>query len=352
MFYLFNIKKLNNLNNFVNILNYNLVLSIFLKTNIFILNDYSNLKYNWSESYNYDDDVQINFIFCKLNYNSYNLFIENYTYDEDIYQKLILKKKTSIIKKTFDTNYIILNRINSYKNNFNTSFFKTDEDRDNENFFYNNNKNIDLKRKIKLTLKNNRAAVNKFFNFKYYRNFSISKNLKKFCNQSSKNYLFNLQNNLINIIMKTDFFFSKNDCLWFLKNGMISVNSKIVKTHNYMIKPNDIIHIINSEYYFMFYKNNLNNLLNSIYKINLKLWSINKNRYNNIEKKDIKENYPKWIENYKYFKKDIPLYLEVDYVSMSIFFLSYNFDFKNLDFYDFKIFSLYMSRSYNWKFIV
>ena len=86
-----------------------------------------------------------------------------------------------------------------------------------------------------------------------------------------------------------------------------------------------------------------------MYKINLKFWSFNKNR--SLNNKNV-ENYPKWIENYKFFKNDIPLNLEVDYLSMSIVVLSYSFNEKNLNYFNLKFINLYLNRLYNWKYII
>lgn len=337
----------------LNIKNYNIFLHFISNgKNIYILNNSSNFRYNWSEIYNYEADININFIFLKKSKNNQCLNLIN-NYSDKVSDLILLKKRSSVFKKNYDKNYLILNKISLYKDNFNKNFFNKKK-----NIFFQkefNVKNFDFKKKLKLIIKKNRKIVVDFFNLKYYRNFSISKNLKKICNLKKFDLLINLENSLLNIVIKSDFFFSKNDCTWFIKNGLVSVNSNIILNPNFRLKTYDIVNLAFLENYFLYYKSNLSFLLDNLYKINLKLWSINNNRFKNIEKKksDIKEeSYPKWIKNYQYFKKDIPLYLEVDYISMTIVLLDNELNFNHLDYYNFKLISLFMSRSYNWKYII
>lgn len=352
MIYFFQFYKIDKLMYFNNLKSYNFNLNLIFLKKFYILNDFSDNKYNWSDVFYYNEDIEIRYLILK-NSQSVN-FNTDFKKNFSFYDKIKLKKKTFILKKYFDIDYVILNKVFSYKNNFDKNFLDNlniidDYDDINDNSY---SKSIDLKRKLKSFIKTNRNISKSFFNLKYYRNYSISKNIKKLCNLKKNDFLFNLENNIINILLKTDFFFSKKDCIWFLKNGLISLNSLSVTNEKVVLQVNDVINIANSNFYYSFYKFNFDFLLNNIYKINLKLWSINNNRFKNVEKNVLKENYPSWIDDYKYFKKDIPLNLEVDYITMTIIFLNYNFNYKNLDYYNSKFISLYMNRSYNWKFII
>lgn len=290
----------------------------------------------------------MNLNFININYNS--LYIFNKNNSKNNYNKIEnivnMKKTSSILKKNSDINYSILNYVNNLKNRY--------ENNNLNNFLnYDNSMNLDIKnfdfsRRIKPLIKTNRLILKSFNNIKYYRKFSFNKNIKKLVNFNKFNMLFKLENNALNIIMKSDFFFSTNDCIWFFKNSLISVNSKINKNHNTLIYPNDIINISFNSVYFEYYKEFLDKLINNLYKINSKIWSFSKNRVFNLNNK---ENYPKWINNYKFFKKDIPLNLEIDYTSMTIIFLNYNFNYKNFTYYNMKFINLYLNRLYNWKYI-
>lgn len=188
----------------------------------------------------------------------------------------------------------MLNKININKDEFSKEFNVNNTSRNHFNTLISfNSKNIDFKKKLKLVFKENRKTLKFFFNLKYYRQFSFSKNIKKINNLKKSDFIFNYESTLVNIIMKSDFFFSKSDCIWFIENGLISVNSFLIKNSKLILKPYDIINIVNGNYYFEFYKKLFDNLLNNLYKIGIKLWSINKNRYKNLNQKGLKENYPK-----------------------------------------------------------
>lgn len=251
--------------------------------------------------------------------------------------------------------FIILNKINDYKNNSETNLFKNYNNKKNKSVDYFNNistKTLDLKKKIKLLFNTNRKIAKKLFNIKKIKQHAISRKLKHICNLNKKDSFLNLENSLLNLVMASDFFFSEKDFLWFLKNSFITLNSLIVMNKFELIKPYDVITIVNSNYYYNFYKNLLSLLMLNIYKINLKLWSITKNRKDVMYFRGEKvinsaENYPNFFENYKYFKKDLPLNIEVDYVCMTIVLLYYNKNNKYFNFYNTKFFNFYLNRLYN-----
>ena len=286
------------------------------------------------------------FVISYLSYNvrpilSLKSFNKNLNSISDI---VIFKKKSSLLKKNSDYNYSILNKINFNKNNFNSSYKK---------FIFNKSqnitiKNLDFSRKVKLIIKNNRSLFKTAFNINYNRIKPFNKFIKFLINLDIKSMFFNLEYNLENIILKSDFFFNKKDVIWFIKNGLISVNGFINKNESYVLKSFDKICIFYSSVYFDYYKKNLGFILNNSYKIKLKYWSITKNRFSSV---NVKENYPLWIENYKFFKFDIPLFLEIDYISMSIVILNYNYNNKNFNYFNYKFISFYLSRLYNWKYI-
>lgn len=337
----------------VNIINFYKFILLF-NNNTYIIFNTTNFKYSWAETYfSSDNDFLINYINIKKNLvkNKKICYNKNLLLNEII----SLKKKTSLIKKNTDLKYIDLNRSFLNKENFINNFHlnKTNKKANNLNYFYNNfNKSIDLNKKTKMLFNDNRKIIKNLFNLKYYRKFSLNKNLKKICNFNKKDFIYNYNNSLFSILLKSDFFFSKFDCIWFIKNGFISVNSIVTKNKNLILKIYDTINIINSSYYYSFYKLYFSNLLSNIYKVNLKFWSINKNKYRNTDSKKITLNYPKWIENYKYFKKDIPQFLEIDYISMTVVIINLNLKFKQFDYFDFKFINLYLNRLYNWKFII
>lgn len=345
------IKKFIFLNNLNNCKIFKIFIINFKNTNICFFSNFGSRRYQWI-FYDFNgNDITSGYIKLSgffTNNNNYKNIVSN----EKLYDIINFKKKCSLIKKKVDIKYIILNKIFYESKNDN---FLNKKIKNNNIYNTTNYKNFDFKKKLKLIFRNNRKILKEIYNLKYYRNFSLNKNIKNICNFSKINNLTNINNNILSILLKTDFFFSKKDCLWFLKNSLISVNSLIIKNKNYILRDYDIINIAYTNKYFYYYKNYLNNLLNNFYKIGLKLWAINKKRFKPSEKNDkkfLKENYPNWIENFMFFKKDIPLFLEVDYMTMTVIFLDYNKNFKNFDHLNFKLFNFHLSRLYNWKFII
>lgn len=316
--------KIKLINNFINLnFTYYYFIIIFFNKN-FLLNYYYFFKYS---------NLENNNEFFIKQFSIKNIQNKNNTINNIVK----IKKKTSILKKKNDYNFIILNYVNVLKNNFDKNYF-------NFNVYKNSFidiKNFDLSRRKKLIIKDNRFLLKKFFELKYFRKKNINKNIIKLSNFNKLDFLYNLEYSLINILMKSDFFLSKNDCLWFLSKGLISVNFVIEKNKNKILKINDIINLSYSNIYFSFYKKTFFNSLNSIYKINKKLWSIQKNRINNT---NLKENYPNWINNYKYFKNEIPLNLEIDFLTLSIYILNYNFKYENISKYNLKFLNIYLNR--------
>lgn len=333
------------INNFlikINLINFN---KFFINklNNFYILSNFYKTKYSWLEIYE-DKDNETNLNYINPNHSSI-IYINNNLYYNKLENIISLKKNSSIFKKNSDINYSILNYINILKNKYENSNLNNFLNYDTNNIEI---KNFDFSRKIKPLIKTNRIILKKFNNIKYYRKFSFSKNIKQLVNYNKYNTIFKLENSILNIVMKCDFFFSINDCIWFFKNSLISLNSVIIKNYNKLVFPNNIINISFNNIYFDYYKEFLDKIINNIYKINSKIWFFSKNRTYNLNNK---ENYPKWINNYKFFKKDIPLNLEVDYTTMTIIFLNYNFNYKNFTYYNFKFINIYLNRLYNWKYI-
>jgi hypothetical protein len=80
------------------------------------------------------------------------------------------------------------------------------------------------------------------------------------------------------------------------------------------------------------------------------VWSINKNKYN--VNKQQSYHTPSWVLRFMYFRDDLPKFLEVDYLSMTLVILYKPYNFIEYDFYSLKFMSSYLSRLYNWKFII
>ena len=310
--------------------NYLFYINLKLCKNIFIITPQASYKYSWSVNYNSTSYFTIMGSFSQNNINiKTNIKLTNY-----LNSIIELKRKSTMLKKYTDFEYLILNKIhNSTKSKK----------------FYFNNKSFDLKKKKNLVFKKNRTVLKSFLNIKFIRQFNLSKKIRNLIKLGNKPFLLNFEYNIINVISFSNFFFNKKDIIWFFKNSLISLNGFVIKNLKYVLKPFDIINISLNNGYYYYYKNYLNICLNNFYKINLKLWKINKRRSDflkNVEK------CPNWIYNYTFFKHDLPLFLEVDYITMSFILLNYQFKSSYLSYYNLKFLNIYLSRLYNWKFII
>ena len=196
-----------------------------------------------------------------------------------------------------------------------------------------------------------------FENRKIIRIFLKNKSLKK--QNKLNSYLINLLKNknkdLFNIfeyklnliLIKCHFFNSLNDSNFFIKNKYIFINNKSVINTNLIIKTNDIIKMASRYNYYFFYRNNLNNSIFSLKKLNWSFYKFKKkNRFTKI--------FPKvyhWIYSNIYFGFDVPYFVEVDFVNMTIIILQKPFNSFLFNFVSLKYINLYLTRLYNWNYI-
>jgi hypothetical protein len=359
-----------------NIIIYNLIINNKYKMNKSLFLNYPRAsKYNWCTNYS------IGMKFLNLNFLNVihldNFKIKKESSLERINNIIFFKKKSTIFKKNSDFEYTILHKCNRTRDEFNvnpklhvlskTNIVKTiDYTYLNKNILkknlevkfnaYNKNSNtlgqkmIDFKRKINLVYNQNRILLRKFLKVKFKRQNTFNRYIKNLTKLSHVNFLYNFEYRLVNLLTRSSFFFNYNDCIWFLKNGLITLNGFPVSNPKKLLKPLEIVNIAYSNYYFFYYRYMLDNCISNLYKFNMKIWKINNRRVN--KKSKVAENYPIWTYKYMYYKEDVPKFLEVDYISMTMVLLNYSFNKEYVDFYNIKFLNLYLNRLYNWKFII
>lgn len=364
----FSLEKKINLFNFSN---FNLILVNKYKKSFFIFLNYPQLsKYNWSSN---------NSIFNKfININYLNIFdLNNFYFKKnnqiDVINNIIFfKKKSSLLKKSIDYEFSILNYVNKNRDeiyyNHRLNVLNCTNKINSKNKFYNsknlknlkiskkwntnlnsNYKTVDFKKKFNLIFEKNRTLLKKFLKIKPKRRGPLSKFLKNFIRYNPVDFLFNFEYKLINLLTRCSFFFNHNDCIWFLKNGFISLNGFVTKDVKKILKPLDVITLSFNDYYYFYYKFMLDNCFSNLYKFNPKIWKINYGRNNKKPREE--EKYPKWIDKYIYYNNDVPKFIEIDYICMTMVLLNYSYDINYIDYYNIKFLNLYLNRLYNWKII-
>lgn len=209
--------------------------------------------------------------------------------------------------------------------------------------------NINLKNHVKSIFFENRKIFSCFLkNKKLKKQNKFSKYVINHLNKTSKTLLHSFEFKLAHILIKSHFFDNLSDSSFFIKNGHVIVNNILVRNPNLILNFNDLIRLNNKFNYYFFYRKNLNNSLKMSKKIN---WAF----YKFIKKQKFNKFFPKvynWINSSIYFGFDIPFYLEVDFINMSIVILIKSLDFKNVSRPNIKYINFYLTRLYNWNYIV
>ena len=354
-FYLFFLK--------FNLIFFNLITNKYKKQLKYCLNFSYQFKYNWS---NFENDLLRTF---NVNYNDfynleftqfYNNTFLNINNKLTIISNIIIFKKQSIFfKKTNNKNLFLLNFLDSFKydefnffNDLNTSLLIN-----NGVYFYNLNLikfnknfkkdidyvNFDYRYKINKYVNSNRHILLSFFKYNLKRQFKKNKFISKLIKLPFNFFLKNFEFNLLNILLRSSFFFNYRDVLFFLKNDFFFLNGFKLTNINYVFHINDVFMLSFNKYYFFYYKHLINNIYNNN---NISNYIFKKNKNNNLKKN------PLWLFNTFFIKEDVPNYIEIDFLTLSlkiiykpVFFNEYNFMF-------FKLLNFYQKRLYNWKTVI
>ena len=321
-----------------NIFNYNLILIFYNFNFSFQLLFSFKYKYSWIDTKNDFNKFYFNFSenhkFIEF---FQNIFVQN---DFNKFQRLNnfikFKHKLGFFKKVNSIKNVYLNKNNMFKFNF--------LDNANKHALFNDNlsfKNFDFVEKKLFFYKNNRQILKFILKKNKKRDYFINKFIKKISKSSIINSFTFFEFSITNVLLNSNFFLNKNDVYYFIKNNFVYINNKVVSNINTLVKKNDLISVCYNKYYYFLYKNNLNNL------------NLNINKYNSFFKKTNTNNLKNdfnFVNKLISLKNDVPEYLEIDYVSMSLILL-YT-DYTTFNCFDFKLVNLFLRRLNNWKRII
>lgn len=209
--------------------------------------------------------------------------------------------------------------------------------------------NINISNKVKSIISENRKILNFFLKKKNLnRQNKFNKYIINYLNKSPKSLINLFEYKLSNILIKSHFFNNDNDSNFFIKKGFIAVNNKICKDINKVVNFGDIIKLTAKFNYYFFYRKNLNKSLKMSKKIN---WAFYKFLKKDKRKKSFFKVY-NWVNSSRYFGFDIPYNLEVDFINMTVIVLIKFFDISNIESSNIKYINLYLTRLYNWNYII
>jgi hypothetical protein len=355
-FYLFFLK--------FNLIFFNLLTNKYKKQIKFCLNFSYQFKYSWS---NFETDLLRTF---NTNYNDfynleftqfYNSSLLNINNKSNIVNNIILFKKQSIFfKKTNNKSLFLLNFLDSFKydeSNLVNDELSNDLIINNGVYFYNldfiklNNNlkkeieyvNFDYRYKINKYINSNRSILLSFFKYNLKRQFKKNKFISKLVKLPFVFFLQNFEFNLSNVLLRSSFFFNQRDVFFFLQNNFFFINGCNLKNINYVFNVNDIFIMSFNKYYFFYYKYIINNVYNNS---NISNYIFKKNKNNNLKKN------PLWLFNTFFIKEDVPNFVEIDFLTLSLKIIYKPFFFNEYNFIFFKLLNFYQKRLYNWKKII
>jgi hypothetical protein len=189
-----------------------------------------------------------------------------------------------------------------------------------------NTKIFDIKKKNFLLIKKYRNNFRfLFFKKKKYNKsfFNIVRNFKKF---NSNKFFKHIEVSIQSILIKKFIIFSYSDFDFFLKNNFIFLNKKKINQKKKEIKKNDLLEIIVFKNYFIYLIRNIFSIikLRNINFLKKKINPKNKIKSNNYFTKKIKVDF---------FTKDNQSNMfEIDFSTLSLFFLDSFITYQNLNF--------------------
>jgi len=258
------------------------------------------------------------------------------------FKKSLFLKKSLFFKKKLKKKTLFSRRISTIfrKKNSNRKFIKK---QNKGNFFF--------KKFFFKTLLKARKNLKGFF---YFKTKTRQKKITKmicavgrgdFCNTS-------LEYGIINILLRSQLFFFNKDAVFFLKKGFVFVNGRSTTDEFYAVTPYSCIQLpIFSEYYFYikkcrkFFRKNAKAIRFHTWK-----FFFHKRRGINLFPKTKRRKTPKYLYLFFLFRLGIPKNLEIDYLTLSVFFFKIEkTNFLQKSFYLYKFFSLRLFSLYNYK---
>lgn len=207
---------------------------------------------------------------------------------------------------------------------------------------------------FKILLKNRKSLKDFFFLNKKTRQLKVT----KFIHKHQKNFFGDiktgLENTILNILLRSNFFLFIKDALNFFKNNYIYLNGKVTKNFKLTLNKGDCLQLPISKFFFKYIKFSKKLLKKKTTIFKLSSWKFFKQKLlkKKAQFKLKKKKTPKYLYLFYLFKLNTPQNIEVDYFTMSTCLL-----YKNLTnyqptyylnkFFSFKLFSLYNFKKIN-----
>jgi len=208
---------------------------------------------------------------------------------------------------------------------------------------------LNFKYRFIKVLYENRRIFKKIFFRKNFIQRKLSNKIVNFIKLNQRSALLGLESNLENVLLRSRFFLTISHVELALTNGIVYLNGRLVKKKKKILKTSDILQLSLVNSYFYFDRFIIQDIKRLKSKLPGKIWNLFKH-INNIQKQT-----PKHFENWYYllyhFWLDVPKYLEVDYISLSIILIYTPVFYWEFNQFFLKYLNLSLIRLYNWKYI-
>ena len=302
-------------------------------------------------------------------------FVRKNEYKKHIFntrKKLIISRVSKLTKNTQTTfrlfslrsNNIIsfLNKNISLQKNFSKTLSVDNIYNISDNSFF--NKSLSFRSELRMPRirfkpgyqrlwRNFRIAFAELVNFRFLYQQQLTKYLTKFLRKVNQNYFSFNENNVSKVLIYARLVPDEATFNLFYTNKLIFLNGKPLPNDKLYIYKNDFLQLEISNWYYIFsrwlisltHKRNLR-FKNLVFKKSLA------GRYKVMKQVKQRSNYtPSWITTMRYDFADIKMFLEVDFFTLSVFYI---YDHNLFSYYapdDIRVVRYNIYRLYNWKYV-
>jgi len=308
-------------------------------TDILCIGNFSKNKYYWT-NFTYNPIKFFNVL--KNNFKKLNFFkkISSFNKISTLQLYINMKRQTGVLKRKDKFTYNTLVNVNFIKNikYYNTSSIVT------RNIDF--SKMFEMKRKTLKIFFLNRDLLRKFFFMSNYRQNKLTKFFSKNLNKSVNKCIVGFEFSVVNLLIKSKFVLTHSDAIFLIKNNLVYVNGVVCNNIFKQLVAYDTITLVFTAKYYYFFKTVFNSKLKLSSFLSYRLWRYNRFRSNFY--KQSPSSLPVWINKMSHFYFDVPLYLEIDYTTLSLFLLKT--DCTQPLFFS-KFMNIFLFRLYNWKYL-
>lgn len=204
-----------------------------------------------------------------------------------------------------------------------------------------------FKIKTKALISFNRKILCQFFNFKLKKQNRITPRISNFIKFKIKNSIKFFELTILNILLLSKFVFNARQAYMFIQNGLVYLNGSLVFKPDLKTRLGDNVQLILSIPYLNYYADYFNLLTHFSQKYHNKFL---KNVDSPLDKK-LKKYKSKLTTDLISFRRGVPIYLEVDFLTFSAYIVYTPFNFYYISNKSLNLYNFYLNRLYNWKFL-